>query len=271
MIKKRVAAIQMTSSDDVEKNLQQAEKLISEAVSADAELIVLPEMFPFIGKKDRDRMMISEQEGSGTIQDFLGTLAARNKIWIVGGTIPIATADPTKIHSACLIYNPEGKLVARYDKIHMFDVFVGKNIYKESSTIQAGNNAVVVDTPFGKLGLAVCYDIRFPELARLLVEKGAEVIAVPTAFTAITGVAHWEILIRALAIQSQCYVIAGCQSGVHANGRESYGDSMIIDPWGVVLARLPKVTGVITAEINLEKLKKIREQMPLQQQRRFIA
>ncbi len=268
---KKIAAIQMTSGDDVEKNLQVAERLIAEAVTAEAKLVVLPEMFPFIGKNDPDKIKISEREGAGLIQDFLAKQAAKNKIWLVGGTIPIATKEPTKVRAACMVFNSDGKRVARYDKIHMFDVFVGEDAYKESSTIEPGDRAVVVDTTFGKLGLAVCYDIRFPELARLLVEKGATLIAVPTAFTAITGAAHWDTLIRSLAIQSQCYVIASCQEGVHVNGRRTYGDSMIVDPWGKILARLPKGSGVVTAEIDLAGVQKIRERMPLQQQRRNIS
>lgn len=269
-MKNYVAAIQMTSGDKVAKNLQQAEELIAKAVSAKAKLLVLPEMFPIIGKTEFEKMQVSEAEGVGPIQNFLSNQAAKNKVWIVGGTIPLLTKDPTKVRSACLVYNDEGKQVARYDKIHMFDVFVGEDAYKESNTIEPGDKAIVVDTPFGKLGLAICYDIRFPELAQSLVAKGAMLIAVPTAFTAITGAAHWNILLRALAIQSQCYVIAGCQAGLHPNGRQTHGDSMIIDPWGTVMEHLTAGLGVVTAEIDLTKLQQIRDKMPLQQQRCLI-
>lgn len=267
-MKHRVAAIQMTSGDDVEKNLAQAEKLIKEAAAQQAELIVLPEMFPVMGKAENDKLKAQEKLGAGLIQNFLAKQAVDHKVCIVGGTIPIATDNPHKVSAACLVYDANGKLVARYDKIHLFDVLVGVQNYRESATIEAGKQAVVVDTPLGKLGLAVCYDIRFPELFQTLVTQGATIIAIPTAFTATTGAAHWHILIRALAIQTQCYVIASCQEGTHPNGRQTHGESMIIDPWGTVLAQLPKGVGVITAEIDQNYLQQIRAKMPLQQHRR---
>lgn len=262
-----VAVIQMNSTDNLAENLRQAELLIAQAAHAGAKLIVLPEMFVLIGKNETDKLKLVEAAGQGIIQTFLANQALTHKVWLVGGTVPIAAHDPYKVRAACFLYDAMGKPVARYDKIHMFDVLVGDHVYQESKTIEAGDRIIVVETSFGKLGLAVCYDIRFPEFAQHMVELGAEIIAVPTAFTRTTGQAHWEILIRSLAIQTQCYVLAACQTGQHANGRETFGNSMIIDPWGSVLACLPKGIGTLTAEIDLAYLKQIRDNMPLQQQR----
>lgn len=268
-MKNIVAALQMNSSADVNENLHQAKKLIADAVTQGAKLLVLPEMFAIIGKIDTDKINVAEQEGSGLIQDFLSQQAIQHQVWIVSGTIPLVTDDPTKVAAACLVYNAQGQVVARYDKIHMFDVNVGDQNYLESKTSKAGNKVVVADTPFGKLGVCVCYDIRFPELARALVDQGTEIIAVPTAFTQRTGVAHWDILIRALAIQTQCYVIAACETGQHPNGRSTYGHSVIVDPWGSVLAILENNAGVISATLDLKFVEAVRKNMPLKQQRRL--
>jgi nitrilase len=265
----KIAALQMNSSADVKQNLPTAAELIADAALAGAKLIVLPEMFAIMGEKDSDKVIVAEKAGSGVIQDFLAQQAIQHEVWIVGGTIPLMTEDPTKVAAACLVYNAQGKVVARYDKIHLFDVNVSQQKYLESDTTQAGNKVVVVETPFGKLGLCVCYDIRFPELARALVQQGAEIIAIPTAFTQKTGEAHWQILMRALAIQTQCYVIGACETGQHANGRSTYGHSMIVDPWGRELARLEKSNGVITANIDLNFVAEVRTNMPLQQQRKL--
>ncbi len=253
----------MTSSDHLEDNLFQAARLIAQAAREGSSLVILPEMFSLFGLSSHDKVTIQETYGSGVIQDFLSRQARENNIWIVGGTIPIKSSTPDKIFAACLVFNHEGIVVARYEKIHLFDVCVEGKEYRESDTVEAGNEIVVVDTPVGKLGLAVCYDLRFSEMFRALVEKGAEIIAIPTAFTVSTGEAHWEILMRARAIECQCYVIGACQTGTHASGRETYGHSMIIDPWGTILNALPKGVGCISAEINLNHLVSVREKIPM--------
>lgn len=267
----RVAAIQMNSGCDVQKNLQQAEKLIKQAVDAGAKLLVLPENVALMGKTETDKLEISEELGNGPIQSFFAAQARQHKIWIVGGTISIKSSHPEKVYNACIVYDEQGQQVSCYNKIHLFDAQVkpGIEIYQESKTITAGNNVAVLDTPVGRLGLAVCYDIRFPELFRLLAKQGAEIIALPTAFTVKTGEAHWEVLTRARAIENFFYIIGSCQTGKHDNGRETYGHSVIIDPWGTVLACLPENPGVITAEISLDHLRKIRTDFPVHSHRRL--
>lgn len=266
----RVAAIQMTSSGEVQKNLEEAQRLIQQAVDEKAKLIVLPENFALMGKTESDKLTASEALGNGRIQDFLSTQAKQHRIWIVGGTIPIKSSHQ-KVYNTCLVYNDQGQQVACYHKIHLFDAQVkpGIEVYEESKTIEAGKEIVVLDTPIGRLGLAVCYDIRFPELFRLLAKQGAEIIAIPTAFTAKTGIAHWEVLTRARAIENFCYVIGSCQTGKHENGRETFGHSLIIDPWGTVLSCLPEKPGAITAEISLDRLREIRDNFPVHQHRRL--
>lgn len=264
-----VAAIQMNSGNDVKKNLQQAEILIKQSAQQGASLIVLPEMFAMMGANETDKVRIAESIGKGLIQDFLAAQALTHNVWLVGGTIPLLTDDPTKVAAACLIYNPQGQIAARYDKIHLFDVQVDSLHYAESTTTQPGTETIVVDTSIGKLGVCVCYDIRFPELARRLVDQGAEIIAVPTAFTQTTGAAHWDILIRALAIQTQCFVIAACAVGKHPSGRITYGHSVIIDPWGTVLTSLEDNIGSINAAIDLTQIATVRKNMPIQRHRRL--
>ena len=258
-----VAAIQMNSGLKVADNLKQAALFIQQAVEQGAKLIVLPEMFPILGLADTDKITVCEQLGSGPIQDFLAQQASQHKIWLIGGTIPLATTNPQKIRAACLVYNDDGHVVARYDKMHLFDVQVGEKNYCESNITEPGTEAVVVTTPFGRIGLMVCFDIRFTMLTHDLVSKGAEIIAIPTAFTAITGAAHWDILTKATAILSQCYVIAACQTGTHANGRQTYGHSVIIDPWGKMLQQLPTEVGAISAAIDLSYLQTVRNNIPL--------
>ena len=268
----RVAAVQMASGPNISANLMEAARLI--AVAAEdhgAKLVVLPENFALVGLSEQDKVKIREAEGSGPIQDFLANQAARHGIWLVGGTIPLKANDPQKVRAACLLWDERGRRMAHYDKMHLFDVHIaetGEN-YAESLTIERGNQPVVVDTPFGKLGLAVCYDLRFPELFRALLEQGMEILAVPSAFNAVTGMAHWEILVRARAVENLCYVIAAAQGGYHANGRETYGDSMVVDPWGVVLDRLPRGSGVVSADIESTRLKNIRRNFPAIQHRCF--
>lgn len=260
----RVAAVQMASGPNVGANLTEAERWISQAAEAGAQLIVLPENFAIIGIKEEDKLNVKEQEGSGQIQDFLKNQAARHGVWIVAGTIPLAASDNKRIRAACLVYNDQGEQVARYDKVHLFDVHVPNTdeTYNESETIEPGSQAVVVDTPFGKLGLAICYDLRFPELFRRMVDEGVEIIALPSAFTAITGAAHWESLLRARAIENLSYLVAAAQGGYHVNGRETYGDSMVVDPWGNILDRLSRGSGFVMAEIDRDKVVNTRKNFP---------
>jgi len=260
----KVAAIQMASGPNVGANLIEAGRLIGQAVDAGAKLIVLPENFAIMGMKEQDKVEVREEDGKGKIQDFLAQTAAKHKVWIVGGTIPLVTSDPKKVKAACLLYNDKGKVVARYDKIHLFDVSIEESgeKYNESSTIEPGTETVVVDTPFGKLGLAICYDLRFPELFREMVDKGVEIIALPSAFTAITGKAHWKPLIRARAIENLSYVIAAAQGGFHVNGRATHGNSMIVDPWGNILNHLQQGSGAVIAEIDRDKLISTRQNFP---------
>jgi predicted amidohydrolase len=267
----RVAAIQMASGPNVGANLTEAERWISQAAEAGAQLIVLPENFAIIGIEEEDKVNVKEQEGSGQIQDFLKNQAARHGVWIVAGTIPLAASDEKRIRAACLVYNDQGEQVARYDKVHLFDVHVPNTdeTYNESETIEPGNEAVVVDTPFGKLGLAVCYDLRFPELFRRMVDEGVEIIALPSAFTAITGAAHWESLLRARAIENLSYLIASAQGGYHVNGRETYGDSMVVDPWGNILDRLSRGSGFVMAEIDRDKVVNTRKNFPVLEHRKI--
>lgn len=266
----KVAAVQMASGPNLETNLIETERLIARAADLGAELVVLPENFSLIGLEETDKVAQRESDGAGRTQDFLAQQAARHRIWIVGGTIPLATEDPARVCSVCLLYDADGNRVARYDKIHLFDVTLEQSgeHYRESMTIAPGDRIVVAETPFGRLGLAVCYDLRFPEMFRAMLEEGVEIIAVPSAFTAFTGRAHWEVLTRARAIENQCYVIAAAQGGYHLNGRETYGDSMIVDPWGVVMDRLPRGAGVVSAEIDRAHLARIRRNFPALDHRR---
>lgn len=267
----RVAAVQMASGPNVNANLIEAARLISMAVEAGAQLLVLPENFAIMGMSEFDKVKIREADGQGLMQDFLAEQAAKHGIWLVGGTIPLAAHDPDRVRSACLLLDDQGRRVARYDKIHLFDVELPDSgeRYVESETIEVGETVVVADTPFGRLGLAVCYDLRFPELFRQMAAEGVEVIALPSAFTAITGRAHWEPLVRARAIENLSYVIAAAQGGYHVNGRETFGDSMIVDPWGRVLDRLPSGSGFVLAELDLGNLAAMRRNFPVLSHRRL--
>ena len=268
----RVAAVQMTSGPAVAANLDQAGRHIAAAAAAGARLIVLPENFALMPLGDAERLAAAEQDGQGPIQDFLSAQARRHRVWLVGGTIPLAASSPDRVRAACLLFNDNGERVLRYDKIHLFDVRLDNGEqYRESSGIEAGGEVVVADTPFGKLGLAVCYDLRFPEFFRRLLDREAEIFAVPAAFTAHTGKAHWEVLVRARAIENSAYVIASAQCGRHANGRETYGDSMIVSPWGEVLARLPHGAGYVDADCDRARLQGVRTSLPSIRHRRLHA
>ncbi len=267
---KRISAIQMASGPNVSANLNEAARWISYAADAGADLIVLPENFALMAMQQTDMLKVKEQHGAGPIQDFLMNMCSKHGVWIVAGTIPIAADDPGKVRATCLLINSDAEIVCRYDKIHLFDVSLedGES-YAESDVIEAGEKIVVHDTPFGKMGLAVCYDIRFPEMFRRMVDKGVELIVVPAAFTAITGKAHWESLMRARAIENLSYLIASAQGGYHANGRETHGDSLIVDPWGEVEDRLSRGSGFVMADLDLEKIKLTRKQFPVLEHRKL--
>lgn len=256
----------------MDANLSEAGRLVAYAARAGARLIALPENFALMALNDADRLAAAEEEENGPIQDRLSQLAREHGVWLVGGTVPLKSTDPTRMRSACLVYDADGRRVARYDKMHLFDVRLGNGEeYRESNSIEAGDQAVVVATPFGRLGLAVCYDLRFPELFRKLLAKGAELFAVPSAFTAHTGRAHWETLVRARAIENLAYVLAPDQGGRHANGRETHGETLIVNPWGEVLDRVPKGVGVAIAELNPDFLREARERLPSIYHRRLQA
>ncbi len=269
----KVAAIQMTSGHVVADNLAVAADLLREAKEAGAEIACLPENFCFIGLKDPDKLSVAEPDGDGPVQSFLSATAAKLKMWILGGTIVMRGDSDRRVANTSLLIDADGKRVARYDKIHLFDVTIpGRNEqYLESRHVTPGSTTVVADTPVGRLGMSVCYDMRFPEMYRDLVNQGAEWFAMPAAFTVPTGRAHWETLLRARAIENLCYVVAPAQWGTHSSGRETYGDSIIIDYWGQVLSRLTKGCGVITADINLSEQRESRLRFPALENRRLAV
>ena len=256
----RVAAIQMASGPNVAANLSEAERLIEQAVKMGAKLVALPEYFAIMGMKDTDKVAVREIEGKGPIQSFLSRMAKRHGIWLVGGSVPLEASTADKVRNSCLVYDDKGKLAARYDKIHLFGLDLGTEHYREEKTIEPGTRIVVLDTPFGRMGLSICYDLRFPELYRAM--KDVDMIVVPSAFTATTGKAHFETLVRARAIENLAYVIAPAQGGYHLSGRETHGDTMIVDPWGVVLDRLPRGSGVVVANLNPAYQAGLRKSLP---------
>lgn len=256
----RIAAVQMASGPQVKSNLNEARRLIETAAHAGAKLIGLPEYFGIMGVTDQDKVAAREKFGGGPIQDFLSRTAKELKVWLVGGSVPLDCGRPDKIRNACLVYDDSGNVAARYDKIHLFGFEMGKEQYKEEKTIEPGDAVKTVDTPFGKLGLSICYDLRFPELYRAM--GAVDIILVPSAFTETTGKAHWETLIRARAVENLAYVMAPAQGGYHVSGRETHGNSMIVDPWGVVLDRLPRGSGVVIAGINPTYQRSLRASLP---------
>jgi predicted amidohydrolase len=266
----RVAAIQMTSGTEVGANLREAGRLIGAAARAGARLVVLPENFSCMPHAEADRLAIAEDDGAGAAQDFLAEQARTHQVWLVGGTIPLRAATSGKLRAACLVYDERGARVARYDKTHLFDVQLSNGeVHQESRMIEPGGEIVVLDTPVGRLGLAVCYDLRFPELFRGMLDRGAEILALPSAFTAHTGRAHWEVLVRSRAIENFCFVAASAQWGEHANGRHTHGDSMIVNPWGEVLDRLPQGTGHAIAEVDRDEQARVRASLPAIEHRRL--
>ena len=267
----KIAAIQMASGPVVQGNLMQAARLIKKASQQGADMVVLPESFAIMGQTEKERVAIAEEAGEGFIQDTLSQLAASFGIWIVAGTIPLKTDDPKKSTASSIMFDDQGKQVARYDKIHLFDVVLEDDdaIYDESETTVAGSDIVAVDTPFGKIGMTVCYDLRFPKLYRHLVEQGVEILLIPSAFTDVTGKAHWEPLLRARAIENLSYVIAPAQGGYHVNGKTTYGNSMMIVYWGKVQAVSAKGSHVIMMDINLEALHRVRKNFPVLEHRKL--
>jgi len=268
----RVAAIQMVSCADVATNLEVAGRLLRDARDRGASLAALPENFAFMGFEEADKRAVAEDEGgAGPIQSALASFARRLGLWIVAGTVPLRVPGEERVAAACLVFDADGRRVARYDKIHLFDVAVpgGEERYRESATVRPGETPVCIDTPAGRLGLAVCYDLRFPELFRRLLDLGAECFCIPSAFTAPTGRAHWETLLRARAIENFCHVVAPAQSGFHENGRETHGDTMIVDHWGRVLARLPRGSGAVVADVNLVHQREVRQNFPTLDHRRL--
>lgn len=290
----KVAAIQMTSGPEVAPNLAAADCLVAEAAAGGAGLVALPENFALMARTEAERLGAAEDDGRGPIQDFLADCARRHGIWLVGGTLPIKAGQADKARAACLLFDDCGRRVARYDKIHLFDAHLpwrapsgqpsaaqfcsGQNCdvqlpngeeYRESAVFEPGAEVVVADTPFGKLGLAVCYDLRFPELFRAMLDRGAELFAVPSAFTALTGRAHWEILVRARAVENLACVVAAAQGGRHASGRETFGHSMVVNAWGEVLARHESGPGMALAECDAARQREMRAQLPSLQHRRL--
>jgi deaminated glutathione amidase len=256
----KVAAVQMASGPNVAGNLNEARRLVEKAVAQGAKLVVLPEFFTIMGVSDAERVAAREQTGKGVMQEFLAEMARKHKIWIVGGSIPMVADAADKVRNTCLVFDDHGEQVARYDKIHLFNLDLGNEHYHEASSIEAGNQVVVVDSPFGRIGLAICYDLRFPELFRAM--KDVDIIVLPSAFTATTGKMHWEVLVRARAIENLAYVIAPAQGGYHVNGKETHGHSMVVDPWGRVLDELPRGSGVVIAEINPSYQRSLRASLP---------
>ncbi|MES2203889.1 MAG: carbon-nitrogen hydrolase family protein [Pseudomonadota bacterium] len=264
-IMNKVAAIQISSTNNVDENLQTATKLIAEACMNGAKLIVLPEMFAIMGFTATDSVAVQETFGEGKIQNFLASQAKKHHVWIVGGTIPVKSENPNKIRAACLVYNDQGQVVARYDKAHLFDATICPvECYRESNTAEPGDELVIVETPFGKLGLAVCYDLRFSEIFIEFMKQGVELIAVSAAFVEKTGIAHWHALLRARAIENFSYVIASNQWGTHASQRKTYGHSLIVDPWGKIIDEMQQpANGVVYGEVDLDYLREKRKSIPV--------
>ena len=263
----KIAAIQMVSGIIVDDNLVVAQRLLEQAAAQGAELVALPEYFPLMSPDETAKIRIRERDGEGPLQDFLKDAARRHKLWVVGGSIPLAADDPDKVRNSTLVFDDTGHRVARYDKVHLFGFETSRERYDESATIEAGNEVVCFDGPCGEIGLSICYDLRFPELFRAMGE--VSLIVLPAAFTHTTGRAHWQVLLRARAIENQCYVLASAQGGTHPHGRRTWGESIIIDPWGEVLASLPEGPGVVVADVDPARIAGVRACLPALRHRKI--
>lgn len=263
----KIAAVQMVSTPVLEENFATARRLIAQAVQQGAQLVLLPEYWPAMGMQEADKIAYAELPDVGPIQKFMSDMAREHRIWLIGGTLPMATAEPGKVLNSSIVYDPAGVRIARYDKIHLFSFTRGEESYDEARTIMHGAEITSFDAPFGKVGLSVCYDLRFPELYRALGD--CTLIVVPAAFTYTTGKAHWEILLRARAVENQCYVLAAAQGGHHPNGRRTWGHSMLIDPWGEVKAVLPEGEGIVIGDIEPHHLRRVRESLPALKHRKL--
>lgn len=256
----KVAALQFVSTPVPQENFATARRLVAEAAKQGAELVLLPEYWPIMGLQDTDKLAHAEQLDAGPIQQCMAALAREFGVWLIGGTLPLVSAEDGKVLNTVLIYTPGGERVSRYDKIHLFGFKKGDESYDESRTIVPGTAVGTFDAPFGRVGLSVCYDLRFPELYRAMGE--CALIVVPAAFTYTTGKAHWDILLRARAIENQCYVLAAAQGGKHVSGRRTWGHSMLVDPWGEVKAMLPEGEGFVVGDIDQEVIARTRENLP---------
>ncbi|MDN7907015.1 carbon-nitrogen hydrolase family protein [Burkholderia diffusa] len=256
----RVAALQMVSTPDVARNLAEAGRLIAEAAGDGAQLVLLPEYFCFMGHRDTDKLALAEPYRDGPIQRFLSEAAHRHGVWVIGGTLPLKAPEPDRVLNTTLVFDPTGNEAARYDKIHLFNFEKGDESFDEARTIRAGDTVVTFDAPFGRVGLSVCYDLRFPELYRRMGD--CALIVVPSAFTYTTGRAHWEMLLRARAVENQCYVLAAAQGGKHENGRRTWGHSMLIDPWGDIVAVRDEGASVVTGALDPQRIADVRQSLP---------
>ena len=264
----KIAALQMVSAPDLATNLATAERLIAQAAAEGAQLVSLPEYFVQMGLHETDKFQIAEELGHGPIQEMLASKARQHGIWVAGGSIPVKTQDPAKVTNTALLFNAQGEVVARYDKMHLFSYQDGTRNLDEGRTMVAGTEIVTADTPFGRIGMSICYDLRFPELYRAMGD--VELILVPSAFTVPTGTAHWRVLLCARAIENQCYVLAAAQGGTHASGRQTYGHSMLIDPWGEVVSVLPHGEGVMMGAMDPERIKSVRHNLQALRHRHLV-
>ena len=256
----RVAAVQTIAGGDVAANLAQAQVLVGEAAAQGAQLILLPEYFGILGAHATDKLAAKENDGAGPQQHFLARMAREHRAFVIGGSVPMACADPGRVRSACLVYGPNGERISRYDKMHLFRFTKGAEDYDETRTIVPGDEVVAFDAPCGRVGLSICYDVRFPELYRALGE--CALLLVPAAFTATTGAAHWELLLRARAVENQCYVLAAAQGGLHPNGRRTWGHSMLVDPWGQIVAMREEGPGAVVGDVDPARIAEVRSQLP---------
>ena len=264
-----VAALQMVSTPDVARNLASAGRLMAEAAASGMQLVALPEYFCLLGRSDRDKLGIAEAEGDGPIQDFLAEAAQRLGLWVIGGTLPLRSADPGRVRNSCMVWSPTGQQVARYDKIHLFAFDNGSERYDEGRVLEPGQTPVALDIEGWRVGLSICYDLRFPELYRRLMQPPCDLIVAPSAFTHTTGAAHWELLLRTRAVENQCYVLAPAQGGLHENGRRTWGHSLLADPWGELLAQVREGEAVVAGALSRDRLAAVRQQLPALGHRRL--